>query len=33
MAGGLINTFREIEELRAQGVISVTVSNTALWLP
>jgi glycerol uptake operon antiterminator len=32
IAGGLINTFREIEELRAQGVISVTVSNTALWL-
>jgi glycerol uptake operon antiterminator len=33
IAGGLINTFREIENLREQGVVSVTVSNTALWLP
>jgi glycerol uptake operon antiterminator len=33
IAGGLINTFREIEDLRAQGVISVSVSNAALWLP
>lgn len=32
IAGGLINTFREIEDLVAQGVISVSVSNTDLWL-
>ncbi|MBV9608985.1 MAG: glycerol-3-phosphate responsive antiterminator [Acidobacteria bacterium] len=32
IAGGLISTFREIEQLRAQGIISVSVSNTALWL-
>ena len=32
IAGGLISTFREIDELRNQGVISVSVSNTELWL-
>jgi glycerol uptake operon antiterminator len=32
IAGGLVNTFREIEDLMAQGVISVSVSNTDLWL-
>lgn len=33
IAGGLISTFRQIEDLRRQGIISVSVSNTALWLP
>jgi glycerol uptake operon antiterminator len=33
IAGGLVNSFREIEDLRSEGVISVSVSNTALWLP
>lgn len=33
IAGGLISSFREITDLRRQGVISVSVSNTALWLP
>lgn len=32
IAGGLVSSFREIEDLRTQGVISVSVSNTALWL-
>lgn len=32
IAGGLVSTFREIEDLIASGVISVSVSNTDLWL-
>jgi glycerol uptake operon antiterminator len=33
IAGGLLNSFREIEDLRTHGVISVSVSDTHLWLP
>lgn len=32
IAGGLITTFREIVDLRREGVISVSVSNPAFWL-
>jgi glycerol uptake operon antiterminator len=32
IAGGLITTFREIEDLIAWGVSSVSVSDRALWL-
>ena len=33
IAGGLVSTFREVEQLRKQGVISVSASNVAMWLP
>ena len=33
MGGGLIRSMREIEELLAQGLSSVSVSNTQLWIP
>jgi glycerol uptake operon antiterminator len=33
MGGGLIQSMREIEDLLAQGVSSVSVSNTKLWIP
>lgn len=33
VGGGLIQSMREIEELLAQGLSSVSVSNTKLWIP
>jgi glycerol uptake operon antiterminator len=33
VGGGLIQSMREIEDLLAQGLTSVSVSNTKLWIP
>jgi glycerol uptake operon antiterminator len=33
VGGGLIQSMREIEELLAQGLTSVSVSNTQFWIP
>jgi glycerol uptake operon antiterminator len=33
VGGGLIQSMREIEELLAQGLTSVSVSNTQFWVP
>ena len=33
VGGGLIQSMREIEELLAQGLCSVSVSNTQFWIP
>jgi glycerol uptake operon antiterminator len=33
VGGGLIQSMREIEDLLAQGLTSVSVSNTQLWIP